>query len=200
MKNGALNIKNNYSNTPFFMPTRKNLSLLQRLIQSIISHLPRPNLEYCVTSSSVRMFSIKMGRVQSGRSWVKVNGPSGFHRTVRRQKIGLSWSKLDGPKRVKVDGPRNERSWSQKVNGPKGENWMVFWTKTGRSFRIKVDDPLEYWKFVSNGWKLKWFIFEWWFDCMFIVFPLILYSADVRTCTDRGGTWFVFLIRHFGML
>ena len=59
-----------------------------------------------------------MGPVQSGRSWVKVDGPGGLNWTVETTEGGRFRVKVDGPKGLKVDGMRK---------------WTVLQSKSGRS-------------------------------------------------------------------
>ena len=86
--------------------------------------------------------SPKTGRGESGRSWVKVDGPTGWKWTVQTPKSGRSWVKVDGPNGQKVDGLRkwtvqrieSGRSEESKVDGPK-------WLKVDGPKWLKVDGP-----------------------------------------------------------
>ena len=71
-----------------------------------------------------------LGRGESGRSWVKVDGPTGWKWTVQTTESGRSWIKVDGPKHQKVDGPRKWTVQKPKVDGPKR-------TESGRSERTE---------------------------------------------------------------
>ena len=63
---------------------------------------------------------ILKGPVQSGQSWVKVDGPGGLNWTIQTTNSGRSWAKVDGPKELKLDGLRK---------------WTVPKYESGRSFK-----------------------------------------------------------------
>ena len=80
------------------------------------------------------------GRGESGRSWVKVDAPKGprWKWTVQKTDSGRSRVKVDGQKRLKVDGLRKWTVKKQlKVNGRK---------------EPKVDGPKTTWSGKSELW------------------------------------------------
>ena len=50
---------------------------------------------------------------------------------------------------------RIQRFWNPQIDGPKGENWTVFWNKTERSKRSKMNGPkIATWLLPHEGLQL----------------------------------------------
>ena len=84
---------------------------------------------------------------QTGRSRVKMNGRES-KRSQNERSMKLNWpvgtAKIIRRLKIKLDGLVKWTVQDHKVVGLNGEKWTAQRIKTGRSFQIKVDGPLEH--------------------------------------------------------
>ena len=131
------------------------------------------NFRYISNPSKIMLTNpmLVTSQVQSGRSWINVDGPRG---KIRGSESGRAWTKLDGQKNTqsgrskktqrrrfaKVNGHKSktERSFKLKLNGPKGQNWTIIlpiWPSTLTDDRpIQLKRPFTFVHFGLNERQL----------------------------------------------
>ena len=72
-----------------------------------------------------------------------MDGPGGVNWMVQTTESGRSWVKVDGPKDLKrtVLKSKSGRSKRKTLDGPKQENWAVLRVESRRFKKPEVDGP-----------------------------------------------------------